>query len=93
MKKFAVVFLTLIMLACGQPRKEYVVQGTVRNVWCHEDLNGRYCNITFEHDADLSYTVITVSGNVPVWKDERVVMRIESTGAGIDNFVSARRLP
>jgi len=89
-----VLFTLLLMLAaCSSPRKEYVVQGTVRNVWCHDGMNGRYCDVTFEHDADLSITVITVDSNVPVWKDEHVVMRIEDRQTGCDRFISVRRLP
>jgi hypothetical protein len=64
----------------------------VRNVWCHEGLNGPFCDITFEHDANLRYTVIRVDSIPPLWAGEHAYVGLRHTGDPLDEFLWAQRI-
>ena len=61
----------MIMACCDSPRpQEFQAQGTVRNVWCVEDI----CRVAFEHEnGDLQE--LQFQEPVPLWAGLRCVIK------------------
>ena len=89
MKNILLVVCLLLMAACApSPAQVFQAQGTVRNVWCVEDI----CRVTFEHETG-ELQELQFFEAVPLWTGLHCIIKYHDfEGSQYDKLDSVARL-